>query len=71
MSSKEFKCGNCGKIEKTKFFSARNYNQRLICEICGPLCKECYGRGLFDMDECKGCGKKGKIQNYLSHKGWT
>ena len=69
MSNQDFKCGNCGTIQKPKIFSSHNYDMRFFCETCGPLCKDCYGGGLFNMGECKGCGKDGKRQDYNSSGG--
>ena len=71
MSNQDFKCGNCGTIQKPEIFSSHNYDMRFFCETCGPLCKDCYGGGLFNMGECKGCGKDGKRQDYNSSGGKT
>ena len=42
---------------------------RYFCETCGPLCKDCHSRSLFNMGECKGCGKDGKRQDYNQSGG--
>ena len=69
MSKKDFKCGNCRNIQKEPTFSfSHNYDIRYFCETCGPLCKDCYGGGLFNMGECKACGKDAKRQNW-NHSG--
>ena len=69
MSDQDFKCGNCGTIQKNKFSMSYNYDMRYFCETCGPLCKDCHSRSLFSMGKCKGCGKEGKRQDYNQSGG--
>ena len=72
MSKKDFKCGNCRNIQKEPLVSfSHNYNVRYFCETCGPLCKDCYGGGLFNLGECKGCGKDAKMQTWCQSGGPT
>lgn len=67
--SNQFKCGNCGTIQKEKIFSDHNYDIRYNCSTCGPLCKDCHSKSLLSYGECKGCGDEAKSESYV-RGGW-
>lgn len=65
MSNKDWKCGNCGVIDKDKILSWSTGDVRDFCNTCGPLCDECTkGGGLLSNKKCKGCNNKTETQNF-------
>ena len=66
MSKQKFKCGNCSNIQSPKLLSNHNYDIRYVCNVCGPLCKDCHSKSLLSYGKCKGCGEEAKAENFRS-----
>lgn len=68
MGNYNYKCGSCGKLVKpVHLFTTDN---RYVCPVCGPLCKDCTDIGIISSNKCKNCEHDNLERQEISNGRW-